>query len=765
MIDRLKHYIRVAGRTPLQVLFSMLVLRAKNKIWDFFLYRKVKKYGADLSDNRFVSELKLRGAPGLQREEIPGQLADLDFLETIFSENDRKFIVSDIPEGTRKEIIDLADEACSHIFDLLGSGKTKVSYSSNPKGVENHKYLEKIEDREHREIKAKIDNMVNRLWPEQGKEANAGYVPIDWHRDFKSGFRWDKTVWFKNIEYGNTPGADIKVPWEISRCQHLITLGQAYALTGDEKYSKEYVYQLIDWIENNKVQFGANWRCTMDVSIRAANWVISMAYFKDSIFLTREFKFYLIKNIYCHGKHIMDNLEFGSITSNHYLSDIAGLFFIALLLKKHHIGKKWLKFSIAELKSEMKKQVYDDGVDFEASTCYHRLVLELFFYPVFYYIKGLQGRSNETPKNTGEKYFGKDFISKLYGLFDFIIYALKPDGRIPQIGDNDNGRFLIFGNSEVLDLRYLLTFAAIFFEDPKFKIEEHGFSRESLWVFGQKGSRAWDTLEGSSLSGIGSRAFKDSGFYIMRNKKDYLIVSCGPNGQKGNGGHAHNDKLGFELMSDGESIIIDPGTYVYTPAPEWRNKLRSTAFHNTIAVDSHEQNRFKENDLFSLENDARVSVNSWKSASGYDFLDMEHYGYKRLKDPVVHRRQILYDRTDKLWLIKDILSGNQKHSFALYFHILCGMAVKIDNKSLIANIRSGKGNDFYIIPYKTDSLDLMIREGSYSSGYGNKERSKIIEYSQSISGNAEFIFLLVPDDPKKDISIYLNKLKYIVDET
>jgi len=35
--------------------------------------------------------------------------------------------------------------------------------------------------------------------------------------------------------------ADVKVPWELSRHQHFVTLGQAFVLTGDEKYAREFV--------------------------------------------------------------------------------------------------------------------------------------------------------------------------------------------------------------------------------------------------------------------------------------------------------------------------------------------------------------------------------------------------------------------------------------------------------------------------------------------------------------------------------------------
>jgi len=63
-------------------------------------------------------------------------------------------------------------------------------------------------------------------------------------------------------------------------------------------------------------------------------------------------------------------------------------------------------------------------------------------------------------------------------------------------------------------------------------------------------------------------------------------------GQNGNGGHAHNDQLSIELNIDGVDVIRDPGTYVYTPFPELRNRFRSTAVHFTPAVGSLEQNKW-----------------------------------------------------------------------------------------------------------------------------------------------------------------------------
>ena len=84
-----------------------------------------------------------------------------------------------------------------------------------------------------------------------------------------------------------------------------------------------------------------------------------------------------------------------------------------------------------------------------------------------------------------------------------------------------------------------------------------------------------------------------------------------PNGQNGNGGHCHNDKLSFELTINNIPIIIDPGTFVYTPFPKNRNQYRSTSYHNTVCIKKSEQNRFN-NNLFSLSYDVNNITNKIK---------------------------------------------------------------------------------------------------------------------------------------------------------
>lgn len=368
-----------------------------------------------------------------------------------------------------QEKIAQADLICEHTFDLLGSGSKKLS----PEGD--------------------------------------GYQPIDWHTDFKCAYRWNPKTFYRDIRYGYIEGVDVIVPWELSRFQHLNILGQAYILTRDKKYSEEFANQITDWIKNNPVGFGVNWKCTMDVAIRVANWLVGMEYFSERVIFSKDFltKFYL--SIYRHAKFIRSHLEYSPVlTANHYLSDIAGLFFISIYCPFFKKSKDWLRFSKKELENEIQKQVYNDGCNFEASTSYHRLVLEMFFYCE------LLGRYAGIE-------FSAEYKDKLKKMFEFSLYCIKPNGMIPQIGDNDNGRFLIFCKRPILEHKYLLALAATYYKDSRFKLPYFDFDEEAFWILGKASKELYDKIP-FRKEFLTSKAFHEAGWYVIRYNNHYCFI-------------------------------------------------------------------------------------------------------------------------------------------------------------------------------------------------------------------------------------------------
>ncbi|OHB63548.1 MAG: hypothetical protein A2Y77_03405 [Planctomycetes bacterium RBG_13_62_9] len=515
-----------------------------------------------------------------------------------------------------------AEAICDHVFDLLGSGPTRLSPAGPP------------------------------------------YQPVDWHTDFKSRYTWDRAVFFREVRYGHIPGIDIRVPWELSRFQHLSTLGQAYALTADPKYAAEFANQIDDWLRSNPMGFGVNWACTMDVAIRAANWLTAAEYFRASGVLEPGFLNRLYSSVYAHGQFIYRHLEDDAPRANHYLANVVGLLFIAAYCPFFRESDRWFRFALGEVCREMTNQVYADGCHFEASTCYHRLVLELFFLATRLAATRERGSSHKNGRQAAEEVFGAEYVERLHRMFVAVLHLLKPDGRMPQIGDNDSGRFQVFGFHDVLDMRYLLALGAVFFEEPQLKVREFGCSEDVLWLFGTQGYAAWQAMEGRSVEALGSRSFPEAGWHVLRRGREYCLVSCGRNGPAGRGGHAHNDKLSIELASGGRDVVVDPGTYTYTADPDRRNRFRSTGYHNTVRVEEHEQNGPLNGDVFTLPDHVVIRRAQLAEGAGRACFEgrIEYAG-------IVHERTVSLEAEPGRWRIEDRVSCRRPIQPEASFHL------------------------------------------------------------------------------------------------
>jgi hypothetical protein len=215
----------------------------------------------------------------------------------------------------------------------------------------------------------------------------------------------------------------------------------------------------------------------------------------------------------------------------------------------------------------------------------------------------------------------------------------------------------------MLDMRYLLCLGAVFFDEPRFKVQEFGFAEEALWVFGPQGSDTWNRLAGRSVATLSGKAFPDAGWYVIRRHPDYCLVSCGPNGAHGRGGHAHNDKLSIELVLDGRDVVVDPGTYLYTSDPEQRNRFRATDSHNTLAVDRCEQTELPA-DLFRLPDRVRTRRAELAESSGRTSFAgaIEYAG-------IVHERVVGVDKASGSWSIEDHVFSPRPVGGKIVFHL------------------------------------------------------------------------------------------------
>ena len=585
--------------------------------------------------------------------------------------------------GESEKIVKSADLVMRHTFDLLGSGPTDLdSFKDRPvKIIEKNGKL-------HR------------------SDRPIGYLP--WHVDFKSGVGWDSRTFYKAIRYGHVPGVDVKVPWELSRFQHLIPLAQAYCLTRNESYAQEFVQQVSDWIETNPCDCGVNWACTMDVGIRVVNWIWAFFLCRQSPSLHDAFVTKFVTAILTHARFIRRNLEFNSVyidgaecrlNSNHYLSNIVGLLYAALLFPELKLSGD-IVFARKELETELFHQTWPDGADYENSTSYHRLVSELF-------LSGfLLLRRNGHKLSVGVE-------ERLQKMGEYVADYVRPDGTAPQIGDSDDGRLHPLAVRNTLDHSYLPVLVAEEFNRPDLRIKTG--DPEVLWWIGA-------TPNGQPNRWRVSATYGNQGFFILRGDNTYVHVSAAPVGMRGFGAHSHNDIFSFEYWANGHVWLVDPGTYIYTPDPSARNHFRSTESHNTVRIDGEDINPFDRDRLFQMSNLARVSVREWTSTSDFDRVDAEHDGYVRLKNPVKHRRCFELDKRTGVLTVRDFFEGSGEHVFEWFFH-------------LSPEVKSERNGSTFILVAGGESASLNlggidgkfeVRPGWYSPSYGVRQQANVI---------------------------------------
>lgn len=558
-------------------------------------------------------------------------------------------------------------------------------------------------------------------WPLLGFGVRHFGADIDWRRDLLSGVRWPLD-YHGDVNLFRGDGSDARVVWEVNRLGHLITLGRAYALTDDESFAVEFFAQVEGWRAQNPVGRGVNWSCAMEAALRAINLLAAFRLFRRSPQLTGERLAMLLGIFDEHGTHIRRHLEFSYIvTSNHYLSDVAGLLWLGLCLPELEAARGWREWALRALLTEMDKQVLGDGADAEASTGYHRLVLELFLFSF------VLCRANEIEIEAR-------YWQKLRAMFDYVRAYLRPDGRAPLIGDTDSGQVLPLTRRAADDHAYVLAIGAALFDEPRWKVSINGADagagaeceapEEVLWVLGGAGLDRYWQLPYAAPSDVASRDFTEAGTYIMRAGDLYLLFNASGAGLGGRGSHGHNDALSVEVSACGASFIADPGTYVYVGDLRARHQFRSTAYHSTVEVDGAEQNAIDERAPFDIGDEAQPRVLRWESDTARDIVVAEHDGYRRLRAGAVgHRRAVTFDKDGRFWLIEDTLRGAGAHEFRFRFHFAPGTRARSVSDGIVEVCDKMARACLLVIPLEVASPATLEQLWS-SRGYGERSETR-----------------------------------------
>lgn len=451
------------------------------------------------------------------------------------------------------------------------------------------------------------------------------------------------------IDWERNPKGDPEYIWQFNRHRYFICLGQAYQMTGDEKYAEKYVDLLTDWINRiplTKEHEEKAWR-SLEAGFRGENWTKAILYFKDSPALnddviTRYYESLLVHAAYLEQKHS----DYKCI-SNWGIIENHGLFEIALALVEPELQTHYVKLALEHLSTAARLQIMEDGIHWEQSPLYHCEVARCFLDVL------LLAKKHKVSLPEGME---ARVRSLLYVMRDW----KKPDGHIFLNGDSDD-----------VDMDECFILGAYYFSDQTLKAAVCGrMNYEAAWSLGPQGIVEYEALS-MQQPGHVSAAFSDGGQYYLRSgwekNANLLHFSCGTLGA----GHGHTDKLHVDLVMEGRDVLVDAGRYTYA-MPFGRIAFKDPKAHNTITVDGRPYTICK--DSWTCEKLTQPVNTAHRFTGAYEYVQGGHIGY--IEDGVLLNRRIIYLKPD-IYLIADEMYAGNAHTYETYFHFNEGGHVRM----------------------------------------------------------------------------------------
>ena len=427
---------------------------------------------------------------------------------------------------------------------------------------------------------------------------------------------------------------------------------------------------------------GPNWTSSLELAIRLINWSLTwqlLGGLESPLFREAEhldFRARWLESIYRHAHFIKGHLSRYSSANNHLIGEAAGLFVGGVTWPYWEEIRKWGNAAKAILEEEALKQNGQDGVHWEQAVSYQQFVLD------FLIISGLAGRANGME-------FSAAFWRRIEAMLEYLASIMDCRGNVPMIGDADDGYVVRLSREEgFCPYRSLLATGAVLFGRAEFKAKAGRLDGKTRWLLGEGAEEEFSRIpELAAPPQPVRRAFPDGGYYILG--KDFgteeevlCIVDCGPLGYLSIAAHGHADALAIYLSVAGREFLVDPGTYAYHTKKEWRDYFRGTSAHNTVRIDGENQSVIGGNFMWTRKAECRCDA--FELGEDEDLFSGRHDGYERLRDPVVHRREIRYLKREGEIIVTDTLECKGSHTVERFWHFAEDCRVALRNHTVLA---------------------------------------------------------------------------------
>ncbi len=472
-----------------------------------------------------------------------------------------------------------------------------------------------------------ILRLVDGQWPALGfpwKWEPDSYV---WSRAPDTGKVWP-CVFFGSILYqvGN-PFGDIRVAWEPSRLQQLVSL--ALLARGDWAQGGKAVVLLenvfTSWVEANPPLTGIHYVSALECALRLIAACHALDMVRTNLRTPQRTWTSLLQLVGSHAPLIARRLSLYSSAGNHTIAEACGLVYAGTLFPEFADASEWKTVGIRLLEQESERQILNDGGGIEQAFGYQLFIIDLL------------GLVQALLEHHGDPVPGA--IANAVRKGRAFLNAFSDSAKsLPSIGDKDGG---------------------------------YALSRH-LQI-------SWNVVGDRSETRI---TFSDSGYTILRGRSSSpfrLVLDHGALGMPPCFGHGHADALSIILYCGEQEIFIDPGTYTYSGDPAWRAYFRGTQAHNTVNVDRLDQAVQETAFLWSQPFCSQL-IHQHISPEGTSIVIAKHSGYEE-RLGVTHWRAVVHQLAGR-WLIWDYLSGSGSHHLELNWHLAVEPATGKDGHTL-----------------------------------------------------------------------------------
>ena len=567
------------------------------------------------------------------------------------------------------------------------------------------------------------ENIRRGLFSIFDKEYQFEWDNLPWHTDWRCSYTWSPAYFRTYCFYTRDKevGCDVKFPWEISRFSFLFPLAQMVVITGESQWRDLITNVVADWGKKNPVAYSVNW-FPMESAMRGITLSLVTQMLAVDTDTQPEHLAPLLHQLTLQGEFLFRNIEFSKFPNNHYTANIVSLLLMGCTLQKiYRPAARWVRYARRRISSEIERQYCEDGVNFEKSISYHRLVTELFMVALL-------------TMDNANYYVSEVARERMRRACDYTRCYTRPDGLAPNWGDNDGARLLGFDSRPLRDHRSLLALASAFFSDRTFKAVAQEPSAAIPWLLGKEGIQRWKEMENCDDNRSIARLFQAGGMVISREGENFLIADFGEIGTGGRGGHGHNDTLSFELCLCGKPLIIDPGSPAYTGDMAALGFYRSTRSHNTVSIDGQEMARLL--DTWRISDEAVPTKLQFQPGKEVDIVEGGHKGYTRLADPVMHQRSLIfYKRVGRL-VCRDSFRCAGQHRVERFLHFAPGVEVTLHEDTLYAHLTA----DRMVSVLWTPSGGARVETVQVSENFGHQTASQRLVLEHKIEGTNELSF-------------------------